>query len=191
MTTVVLVVRRASASFAALLLIFTLVVVAPSKPVSAGSGMNTYWWWQSGITVGPSSYKYSNATGFWQAIINSPTGCTTQVDGIYGSVTQWWAAHTQNVIIGSNNGGIMDSWAMSNIQLAKAPGGFTRLQNTGVTDGYGTQKIYYYGGSASNAELGWNPISQQWLFSPTPTSNPNLLIPALSSRTMGSYAPCA
>jgi hypothetical protein len=176
-------------SCAALIVVTSVVSVNPPAAL-AGSGLNKFTWSAAGYTVSSTSYKYSNMSGFVQALVNS-NGCSIPVDGIFGNVTTWNLAVAQNGILGTNNGGVMNTWSWNGFQNALDPFGLARLSSTTFTDAYGTQHRYYYGGGSLNAEFGWNPISSQWLFSQYPSSNPNLLVSATPSRTIGSVAACA
>lgn len=175
-----------------LLLAAISVAAAPlvdSGTAEAGTGLNQYAWGGPNITLSSTSYKYSNMSGFWQAVLNS-NGCPVTLDGIYGSLTTWFTADFQNGILGFNNGGVMTPAMLNGFQNATSPYG-PRLSFLGIIDGYGTRHYSYYGGFDSPNRLGWNPISAQWLFSQTPASNPNALIPATPSRAIGSVSACA
>jgi hypothetical protein len=151
----------------------------------AGSGLNTMVWGSAGYTVSSSSYKYSNMTGFVQALINS-TGdtCTLTVDGIFGSVTTWDLATMENEILGYNNAGVMTPAIWNAFYYANPPGQtYDALIQGTFTDGYGTQYWEYYTGGGDTAKLGWNPIASQWLFSQY-RSNPSSLVNATPSRTI-------
>ena len=152
--------------------------------------LNTFNWSSSGYTVSTTSYKYSNMSGFVQSIINS-NGCGVTTDGVFGPLTKSNLATTQSGILGSNNGGVMNAWSWYAFQNAVDTFGYTRLSGSNGVDGYGTQWRGYYGGGASSAALGWNPISAQWLFSQYPNSSPTSLQPATPSRTIGSVAACS
>jgi hypothetical protein len=141
--------------------LLALCIVAPSA--EAGSGLNTFYWSTSGYTVSSTSYRYSNMSGFVQALANS-NGCPLTVDGIYGNQTTWYTAVFQNQIVGTNNGGVMNPSMWLAVQSAKDQWGFDRLGWGGAVDAYGTQYWGYYGGGASGAALGWNPFNSQWLF---------------------------
>lgn len=166
------------------------VVASSSGDVHAGSGLNRWEWGDAGITLSSSSYKYSNMSGLWQAVVNS-NGCNIAVDGIYGSITTWHTAVFQNGILGYNNGGVMSPAILNAFHGANSAYG-KRLVYTNYTDGYGTKHYGYYGGfsSSDDSRLGWNPISSQWLFSQYPYSNPISLVPATPSRTISSVGPC-
>ena len=162
----------------------------------AGSGLNQKPWGNAGYTVSSTSpYKYSNMSGFAQAVINSQgETCSVAVDGIFGNTTTWWLAVAQNFWLGYNNGGSM-SPSMWNALYGVTfytdanglahPGGPNdppRLNATGNYDGLGTAYYEFYG-SGNIAYLGWNPFSPQWMFAQSP-NNPNALIPATPSRTI-------
>jgi len=168
-------------------------LAATGRPAYAGTGFNHFWWADSGITLSQTSYKYSNMSAFWQAIVNAD-GCNIPVDGVYGPTTTWYTATFQNHLFSTNNGGVMTPGWLNYFQLATdtTPGHYPRLRQTGFIDGYGTVHYGYYAGQESfTTELGWNPISAQWLFSQYPISNPHALIPATPSRTVGSVSACA
>lgn len=161
------------------------VTVGAADVAHAGSGLNRFRWGDAGYTVSSTSYKYSNMTGFVQGLINS-TGdaCTLTVDGIFGSVTTWWLAVTQNVLLGYNNGGVMSPAMWNAFYVAHPPGqSYNALIQDGFVDGYGTQYWYYYTGGGSPEPLGWNPIASQWLFSQY-RQNPSALVQATPSRTI-------
>ncbi len=185
--------RRMKATLLAIIATLSSLAVT-SEPAYAGSGFNHFWWSDSGITLSQtSSYKYSNMSAFWQAIVNAD-GCTIPVDGVYGSTTTWYTAVMQNHLFSTNNGGVMTPGWLYYFQSAgdTTPGHYPRLRETGYIDGYGTKHYGYYAGLESfTTELGWNVISAQWLFSQYPISNPNALIPATPSRTVGSVSACA
>jgi hypothetical protein len=131
-------------------------------------------------------------TGFVQAIVNAKD-CGLTLDGDFGPVTTWGLAVMQNDILGYNNGGVMNPsmWYAFQFDSTEEYPQFMRLAYLGYTDGYGTWQYEYYGGGSIGAHLGFNPISSQWLFSPTPWSNPSYMVPATTNRTVGSYAGCA
>lgn len=168
-----------------------LILLVLSTPAAAGSGLRYWDWGSSGYTVSSGSYKYSNMSGFYQAVINA-NGCPVAVDGIYGSNTTWHAAVLQNEVLGYNNGGVMTPWYAHQVQYSQSVYGY-RLVYEGYTDGYGTRHYGYYAGQtdAQHTRLGWNPISSQWLFSQFPQTNPGALVPAATSRTIGSVAACS
>jgi hypothetical protein len=148
------------------------------------------------MTLSTTSYKYSNATGWWQNILNSMGKCII-VDGIFGNQTKnatisfqgdpLWGVTPADGAVNTND------W--NAVQFAKPPGSPNyRHQPTGYVDGYGTGYWKYYGGGES-ALLGWNPWAPQQFFNPYRISqggqNTNwTLIAATASRTMGSYG-CA
>lgn len=143
-----------------------------------------------GLTLSTTSYKYSNMSGFWQAVLNS-NGCPVVLDGIFGNVTKWHTAVFQNALFSQNNGGVMTPYWLNRFQNASHPAYGPRLSYTGYTDGYATQHYSYYGGFDSPVNLGWNPFSSQWLFAQRPASNPTALTPATPSRTIGSAPACS
>jgi hypothetical protein len=167
------------------------VAMSSSGEVLAGSGLNRWRWGDAGLTLSSSSYKYSNMSGFWQAVVNS-NGCNIAVDGIYGNITTWYTATFQNAILGYNNGGVMTPAMLNSFHGATSVYG-QRLVYTGYTDGFATRHYGYYGGftGSNDTRLGWNPFSTQWLFSQYPNSNPTSLVPATPSRTIGSVGACA
>jgi hypothetical protein len=140
------------------------------------------------MTLSSSSYKYSNATGFWQAIVNS-NGCSIGLDGIFGNLTTWYSAGIQNGVLGYNNGGIINAQIWNGFQDAVSVYG-PRLNNTFFIDGFGTRRYTYYGGIDPGAVLGWNPFASQWLFSPYPVTSQTTLIAATPNRTIGSFPAC-
>ncbi len=173
-------------------LLFAATAVVPTSSdgvVHAGSGLNQWAWGGPNITLSTTSYKYSNMSGFWQAVVNS-NGCPIVVDGIFGNYTKWFTAVFQNGIFGWNNGGMMTPWWLNHFQTATSVYG-PRLYYTGYTDGYATQHYGYYGGFDSPVNLGWNPFSSQWLFAQRPASAPHALTPATPNRTISSAAACS
>jgi hypothetical protein len=163
-------------------------------PSEAGSGLNTYYWNTPQITISSSSNRYSNMSGFVQAIVNS-FSCSVAIDGNYGSLTTWYAADMQNRALGTNNGGVMNPSMLLAIQTADRPPLYPgapsvdRLEWPGAIDAFGTQLWSYYGGNAAgSAKLGWNPISAQWLFSQNLSGTG--YYPASTSRTISSVGPC-
>jgi hypothetical protein len=127
--------------------------------------------------------------GFVQALVNS-NGCNLTVDGIYGNQTTWFTAGAQNGIVGWNNGGVMNPSMWYQFDFASSPVFGPRKINEYFVDGFGTQYWSYYGGNTT-AELGWNPIASQWLYSPYPNSNRSYLVQATTSRTPMSVPACA
>ena len=65
---------RARRVFAAAVLLVAVSVAPTAGNVHAGSGLNQWAWGGPGITLSTTSYKYSNMSGFWQAVLNS-NGC--------------------------------------------------------------------------------------------------------------------
>jgi hypothetical protein len=185
--------RRPTRALASILLVAAMSVSpapwAQTQFVYAGSGLNQYAWGGPGITLSISSYKYSNMSGFWQAVLNSQ-GCPVAVDGIFGSVTTWYTDSFQLALFGTHNAGVMTPTYLNMFQNAQSVYG-SRLSYLFITDGYGTDHYTYYGGFDSPVRLGWNPYSSQWLFSQTPASLPTSLTPATPSRTIGSVPACA
>jgi hypothetical protein len=78
------------------------VAVSSSGEVLAGSGLNRWRWGDAGMTLSSSSYKYSNMSGFWQAVVNS-NGCNIAIDGIYGNITTWYKLMTIRQLQGVAN----------------------------------------------------------------------------------------
>ena len=165
------------------------VLASSGSEVHAGSGLNRWKWGDAGITLSSSSYKYSNMSGVWQAVLNS-SNCPVAVDGIYGNFTTWYTAVFQNGVLGYNNGGVMTPSMLNAFHGATSYYGLRRVYLD--TDGYGTRHYGYYGGYSGfdDTRIGWNPISSQWLFSQYPNSNPTALVPATPSRTIGSVGAC-
>jgi hypothetical protein len=128
-------------------------------------------------------------SGFWQAVLNT-NGCPVAVDSIFGNLTKWYTSEFQTGLFGWNNGGVMTPWWLNQFQNAESVYG-PRLSWTLYTDGYGTAHYHYYGGFDSPVNLGWNPISSQWLFAQRPASSPHALTPATPSRTIGSAPACS
>jgi hypothetical protein len=115
---------------------------------------------------------------------------TPPLKGNYGNVTHWWTDGFQWEIVGSHNAGTMTPTYLNAVQNATSVYG-PRLAWTFYTDGYGTRHHSYYAGEDLPVNLGWNPISSQWLFSQYPASSPWVLVPATPNRTIGSVAACA
>lgn len=180
--------KRGTRGLLALIMVSGL-LASEHRVAEAGSGLNQFTWSAANLTVSSSSYRYSNMSGFVQALVNS-NACTTGIDGNFGPITTWNLAVMQNGILGYNNGGVMDPGMWQAFQFAGSVYG-PRLDYT-YTDGYATEHwTYYGGGSGPSAEFGWNSFGTQWFFSPTPASNPSALFPATPNRTIGSYAACA
>ncbi len=169
--------------------IVVVLAALPTAAAQAGTGLNTFYWQNSQVTLSSSSYRYSNMTGFWQTIVNA-NACPISVDGNYGDSTTWYTAVFQNSILGSNNGGVMTPSVLNSVQNASSVYGY-RLSIAGPPDGFGTRPYHYYAGFDSPNVLGWNPISSQWLFAQYPASNPAALVPATPNRTIGSAPACA
>ena len=180
--------RRAWSALMSLCLIAA-VLTAQSDVAHAGTGLNQFGWGDPNITLSVTSYKYSNMSGFWQAVLNS-NGCVVVLDGIFGSTTAWYTSAFQNSLFATNNGGIMTPAWLNYFQNATSVYG-GRLIDKNYVDGYGTRHYSYYGGFDSAVELGWSPFSAQWMFSQTPASNPNALVAATPNRSIGSVAACA
>jgi hypothetical protein len=182
--------RKIGTLVAAVTLLLSTSIAMTNPAAHAGSGLNQWKWGDAGITLSSSSYKYSNMSGFWQAVVNS-NGCPIAVDGIYGSLTTWHTAVFQNDVLGGNNGGVMTPAMLNAAHGAVHPVYGLRCVYL-YTDGYGTRHYGYYGGFTGNdaTRVGWNPISAQWLFSQYPYGNPTALVPATRSRTIGSVGAC-
>ena len=183
--------KKAAARFAAIVIFASFYVVAVESDAHAGSGLDRWRWGDAGETISMSSNKFSNMSGFWQAVVNS-NNCPLTVDGIFGNNTGWFTAVFQNEILGWNNGAVMNPSMLNAFHGATSVYG-QRLSYTGYTDGTATQHYGYYGGftDAMHTRLGWNPFGVQWLFSQYPLSNPTWLHHATPSRTIGSVSACA
>lgn len=70
-------------------IVTTTVVAVPGGTAIAGTGFNQWSWASVGVTLSSTSYRYSNMSGFWQAVLNS-NGRNPAVDENFGSVTRWW-----------------------------------------------------------------------------------------------------
>lgn len=157
----------------------------------ASSGLRTGFWSSSGTTLSTSSFAYSNATAFWQNIVNSTARCVP-VDGIFGSVTDAATAAVKgsaefNI---SPANGVVDSATWNGMQFSQV-GGIYRHLPTGYTDGFGDQYYTYYGGG-NEALMAWNPYVPQWFLNPYRISQAGqttgwTLIAASANRTIGSY----
>lgn len=174
----------------AVLMASTAGVATPAPTAMAGSGFNQWRWGDAGITLSSRSYRYSNMTGFWQAVLNS-SNCPVAVDGNYGNNTLWYTAVFQNGIVGYNNGRVMTPSILNLFFVASSVYG-QRLVYF-YTNGYGTQHFGYYGGYSGSDEvqIGWNVFSSQWYFSQYPISNPVSVVAATPNRTIGSVSACS
>jgi hypothetical protein len=181
--------RRRRGIAAVLVLLATFSPVASPRSASAGSGLNEWHWGGPGITLSNTSYKYSNMSGFWQAVLNS-NACPVAVDGIYGNVTHWYTDSFQYALFGTHNAGTMTPAYLNAFQRAGSPYG-PRLVDLFYTDGYGTQHYSYYGGYDSPVRLGWNPFAAQWFFAQRPVAQPWALTSATPNRTIGSVPACS
>ena len=189
----------------AILAAFILSMIHPGQ-VEAGTGIYTGFWSGSGFTLSMNTHRYSNASAWWQNLLNS-TGKCLVLDGNFGSLTkaatQTWQGDTGYDADGqwqsATTDGVVNSDDFNKMQFSKAPGGYGipnyyRHQYAGYTDGYATQYWTYYGGGES-ALLGWNPFAAQQFFNPYRISQAGMtsnwtLIPASANRTISSY-PCA
>jgi hypothetical protein len=164
----------------------------PWQPAEAGSGLNVFRWGDAGYTVSQTSYKFSNITGFWQALLNS-RACGVQLDAIFGSNT---AAETVNWknglgIAPATNTVNKATWDASQNSIVFGQGPpFPRLQS-GAYNAFGTQFYSYYGGGASSAVLGWNVFVGQWYYDYRPNDGAENWYAATPSRTSQSNAACA
>ena len=97
-------------------------------------------------TVSGTSYRYSNMSGFWQAIINSNPGTEIANDGNYGSQTTWKTASWQLTLgVSQTAAADFNTW----FATYWAPDGVYatyRLNATGQVDAYATAYYTYYGG---------------------------------------------
>ncbi|TPW12487.1 MAG: hypothetical protein FD127_2606 [Acidimicrobiaceae bacterium] len=162
----------------------------------ASTGIRTPFWSGSGMTLSQTSYKYSNASAFWQTLANSNGECIP-VDGIFGPVTAAATINIQNGfgvpatdVVNAGTRNALQFWVASYEEPDHIL--IYRHQNFGYIDGFGTQYWSYYGGGPIEALMGWNPIVPQWFLNPYPASSGSInwtLIAASASRTIGSY-PC-
>ena len=179
--------KRIGRALAALALVASASVVGGDR-VHAGSGLNQWAWHAPNLAVSSGSYRYSNMSGFVQALVNS-NGCNLAVDGNFGNFTTWYLAAMQNGVLGYNNGGVMTPSMWYAFQAAGSVYG-TRLSYEGYANPYATEYWSYYGGGALNAALGWNYFAAQWYFSPTPNANRDNLVAATPNRSIGSTPAC-
>ncbi len=178
----------------------------PAGRVEAASGLTSIFWSGSGFTVSTSTHAYSNATAFWQTILNSTNACVI-VNGIFGSQTQAMTINRQQTWNSYNPSfpnilpadGVVNTNDWNGMQFSKTPpnnqGGdsYYRHQYYGYTNGYATEYWTYYGGGAFEALMGWNAFVPNWYLNPYPVSQAGWssgwsLFPASASRTIGSYS---
>lgn len=182
--------RRWTRSAVAATLLAAVCLCVPVSSTSA-DGLTNFYWSNSQKTLSSTSYRYSNMTGLWQAILNS-NAAGLSIDGNFGSVTGTATNNWRNAIgAGSGTSVTPSVWSATQnaVDGVYAP---YRLNSTGYVDGYGTAHYSYYGGSGgcSSARLGWNPIVSQWLFGQYP-SNPGALVNATIARTISGVAACS
>jgi hypothetical protein len=150
------------------------------------------------MTLSATSNKYSNATAFWQLILNSNGSCLA-VDGIFGTLTRNATIGFQNDFGATPANGTVAVGTWNATQFALIPQNPNeppsyRHQPTGYVDGFGTQYFTYYGGGGGEeAKQGWNPYVPQWFFNPFMNSQAGQstgwsLIAASANRTIGSYS---
>ncbi len=161
-----------------------------TESASAGSGLRTFRLANSGISLSKTSYRYSNATGFWQTILNS-NHCTCIVDGDFGNQTRdkTISFQTGHGLFASGAVGPSTWNYINDSQSVYGP----RLDPTGIIDGYGTAYYSFYGGVDPSALLGWNPFGSQWMFNPYSSSSGSTgwpLYAAILSRNIGSFGIC-
>jgi hypothetical protein len=176
------------------MLIATTVMVA-----SASTGLRTGFWSGSGMTLSTTSNSHSNATAFWQTILNSAARCVA-VDGVFGAATATATSVTKSSPeYGLPATGVVDAATWNGFQFNilgydNQGNPIYRHNPTGYVDGFADQYWTYYGGGSYEAHMAWNAFVPQWFLSPYPASQAGqssgwTLIAASANRTIGSY-PC-